>query len=634
MKKKRIFRAFCSLILILGEFISLCLLGYALFKYKGVETFYRIYGIIILLYLLVVIGYFLLKGIRSKISKKFIIPSVISIVFIIVQSAGYYYLNNIFNALNNLSNTSSNTYYSSLVTYDKTLNSYSDLKDFTIGINSDTSDIEGNIIPLETIDKLKLGNNNKIKKYGSTIELLHAVKAGDVKAAFFSSNYNEMFYEIEGFETIETDTKVLYEANKVIETVDTIASAESSLNKPFTMLLIGVDSSKNGVTSGYNADVLLLVTFNPSTLRATVTSVPRDMYVKTACSDGLYRRINTTTWGSTSTCAVETIENMFNVDIDYYAKINFKGIVQLVDAVGGIDVNVPYSFCDQGSNRKFGSSTVYVDKGNQHLNGEQALAFARNRHNVNDGSTIGSLMNKYCPDRNGGTRNDYTRGKNQIKVIMGIAKSAINKLTNPNEAINILNTIKKNFQTNVKASDITQLYNLGKSLLLTNSTTLVNIERMQLKGFYQDIYQAGAITIPYEGSINDIKEAIKVNLGKSNGTEVKKISFDINKLYEDTIVGQGEYTKKYIPTLKNLAGYSVEEIKSLGSNNNITIKFVDIDSNSTVSISSWGEYKFYSQSVKPKNTLVSIKSLTIYVKKSSVPTSIPSSGEDDTDDLE
>ena len=89
--------------------------------------------------------------------------------------------------------------------------------------------------------------------------------------------------------------------NKYLSEED-IKNETSSLNKPFTMLFIGVDSSKDGVTSGYNADVLLLATFNPDTLRATLTSIPRDTYIKTACSGKEYRRINTTTWGSSSSC--------------------------------------------------------------------------------------------------------------------------------------------------------------------------------------------------------------------------------------------------------------------------------------------------------------------------------------------
>ena len=74
---------------------------------------------------------------------------------------------------------------------------------------------------------------------------------------------------------------------------------------------------------------------------------------------------------------------LFDVNIDYYAKINFKGVVQLVDALGGIDVDVDYSICEQNSSRKWGKNTIYVEKGRQHLNGEQALAFARNRHKPN-----------------------------------------------------------------------------------------------------------------------------------------------------------------------------------------------------------------------------------------------------------
>ena len=206
------------------------------------------------------------------------------------------------------------------------------------------------------------------------------------------------------------------------------------------------------------------------------------MYLKTACSNGTYRRINTTTWGSSSSCAVQTMERLFDVNIDYYAKINFKGVVQLVDALGGIDVDVDYSICEQSSSRKWGKNTVYVEKGRQHLNGEQALAFARNRHKPNDGSKGGKLMAKYCPTWTQGSRNDYTRGKNQMKLILGVANAAT-KLNNPNKAVEILEVIKPNFQTNVKSKDLLTLYNLAKSIVVSDSSNLVNVQRMQLSGY-------------------------------------------------------------------------------------------------------------------------------------------------------
>ena len=427
-----------------------------------------------------------------------------------------------------------------------------------------------------------------------------------------------MFYSLEGYENIKEETKVLYKTSKIYDIKEETKS-ESSLTKPFTMLLIGVDSSNDGVTSGYNADVLILATFNPKTLRATMTSVPRDMYLKTACSNGKYRRINTTTWGSSSSCAVQTIEKLFSVDIDYYAKINFKGIVSLVDALGGIDVDVPYSFCDQNSSRNWGNSTVFVNAGKNHLNGEQALALSRNRHKPNDGSKAGKAMANYCPNLKDGTRNDYTRGKNQIKVIMGIVNAAT-KLKDPNEALDILKTIDKNFQTNIKSDDVMSLYNLGKSILINGSTNLINIQRSQLNGYnaYKYIYDTSsksypAVTIPYTGSINDIKELINTNLDKKELKAIKNISFDINNKYEDELIGNGKYTQSKIPTLKNLSSYSLDNIKTYASNNKLKLKFIDVDTN--IEITNYEGYKFYSQKEHKDTILNQIDTLTIYIKK-------------------
>lgn len=617
MKKGRITKLIIWFIIALIQLSSIILLSYSLTHYKGIETFYRIYVVIILIYLLIFTSYISLTNIKTQKSKSYIISIILSILFSIIAFVGYYYLNNVYKAVNSYSK-SENEYFSSLVTYNTKLNDYKDLNKNKIGIIKDTSDIEGNVLPNEIIDNLKLSKNNEIVSYDSTIELLHALKTNKVDAAFFSSNYTDMFYSLEGYENIKEETKVLYKTSKIYDIKEETKS-ESSLTKPFTMLLIGVDSSNDGVTSGYNADVLILATFNPKTLRATMTSIPRDMYLKTACSNGKYRRINTTTWGSSSSCAVQTIEKLFSVDIDYYAKINFKGIVSLVDALGGIDVDVPYSFCDQNSSRDWGNSTVFVNAGKNHLNGEQALALSRNRHKPNDGSKAGKAMANYCPNLKDGTRNDYTRGKNQIKVIMGIVNAAT-KLKDPNEALDILKTIDKNFQTNIKSDDVMSLYNLGKSILINGSTNLINIQRSQLNGYnaYKYIYDTSsksypAVTIPYTGSINDIKELINTNLDKKELKAIKNISFDINNKYEDELIGDGKYTQSKIPTLKNLSSYSLDDIKTYASNNKLKLKFIDVDTN--IEITNYEGYKFYSQKEHKDTILNQIDTLTIYIKK-------------------
>lgn len=618
---KKLFKAIIVIILLILQLISFSFFTYSLVLYKDVETFYRIYGIIILFYLLLLMSYLLLRSIKKKKITGFILSIIITLIIIGGEAIGYYYLTKIYDSINAYS-AKENEYFTSLVTYNKKLNSYKDLKDNKIGIVDDKNDIEGYILPNDVIKELKLDSNNEIKKYDSTIELLYSLKSNEIDAAFFSRNYIDMFYSLEGYEDIEEETKVIYETSKIYESnEEDIKSEGATLTKPFTMLLIGVDSSKDGVTSGYNADVLLLVTFNPKTLRATITSVPRDMYLKTACSNGNYRRINTTTWGSSSSCAVNTIENIFGVNIDYYAKINFKGVVQLVEAVGGIDVDVPYSICEQNSSRSWGKNTVFVEKGLQHLNGEQALAFARNRHKPNDGSKGGKKMAQYCPTYTEGSRNDYTRGKNQMKLILGIVKAGT-KLRDPNQAIEVLTKIKSNFQTNVKTNDLLSLYNLAKSIIINDSANLVNVQRTQLNGYgaWKYIYDPSsksypAVTIPYKGSIADIKKEININLGKTKPTLIKKASFDLNNLFKDTVIGQGSYSESKIPVLKNLASYSVSQIKSYASSNGLSVKFIDIDTKEEVNISSFGEYKFYSQKEHKDTILELVKSLTIYVKK-------------------
>lgn len=616
MKKKKLFRALVTILLIVLQLLGLGFIIYALVLYKGVETFYRIFGTIILIYFFLLLSYLLLNSIKKKNTKSFVALIVFTLLIVGIEFTGFYYLNKIYVTLNSY-NKDKNMYYSSLVSYDKTLKTYKDLNNNKIGIIEDENDIEGYVLPNEIIENLKLENNNSIIKYNSTMELLHALKNKEIDAAFFSSNYVDMFYTLEGYENIEEETVVLYETSKeYISNEDDIKSETSSLNKPFTMLLIGVDSSKDGVTSGYNADVLLLVTFNPSTLRATLTSIPRDMYLKTACSGNAYRRINTTTWGSSSSCAVKTIENLFDIDIDYYAKINFKGVVQLVDAVGGIDVDVPYSLCEQNSSRKWGENTQYIEKGKQHLNGEQALALARNRHSAKDSKK----MQQYCPTYTEGVRNDYQRGKNQMKVIMGIVKAAT-KLTDPNQAVSILEKISSNFQTNVTTDDVLSLYSLAKSLVISDTTDLVNVQRLQLKGYnaWGTVYEPSsksypAVTIPYTGSITDIKNEMNINLGKSKYTLIKSISFDLNSPYESTIIGQGKYTQEKIKTMPNLSTYSVNEIRTFASDNNKTLQFVDVDTNQNVDIYDYSTYHFYSQSIHKDTILDMVSDIVIKVK--------------------
>ena len=155
---------------------------------------------------------------------------------------------------------------------------------------------------------------------------------------------------------------------------------------------------------------------------------------------------------------------------------------------------------------------------------------------------------------------------------------------------------------------------------------------MQLKtyGVWKKVYEPAsksypAVEIPYNGSIKDIKKAININLGKTKPTLIKTASFDLNKPYESVLVGNGKYTQSTIATLADVSKYTVSELKSYALRNSLKLSFIDVDTNKTVSINDYTNYRFYSQKEHTKIILDQLSTLTIYVKKKAVtPITTPS----------
>ena len=145
---------------------------------------------------------------------------------------------------------------------------------------------------------------------------------GTVDALFVPDNYVEQFNQITGYENIATDTKIILKKSKEMLKSDTskqeTASSGKSLTEPFTILLMGIDSTdevlqKNAIANG---DTLILITFNPKTLNATMLSIPRDSFVPIACWPGKERNKITHAAGYGTDCMINTIEQYFDTDID------------------------------------------------------------------------------------------------------------------------------------------------------------------------------------------------------------------------------------------------------------------------------------------------------------------------------
>ncbi len=565
-----------SIILSLILIFSVGFTIYTLYLLSGIETFCRIMLIIILILFLLLFLYSLFDSVKFLKKKKFTIYSILTIIMSIICIAISFVIYKVYSKLDNF-NTEDVKYHTSLISLTEQ-GKINDIKDLKIGMIEDEEDIEGYILPNEVIKEYKLDENNEIKTYSDTVTLMTALVEGEVDAIFISSNYKNMFKSVENFDS-NSEIYLIHEYGKnykKAETEEDIISTGSKITKPFTILLLGIDSEEENIktSSSFNGDTIMLISFDPETLHATMFSIPRDTYVKMACG-GNYTKINAAAWGGTK-CMVKTVENFTGLTIDYYAKINFKGVIDLVDALGGITVDVPMDFCESNEDRMEGPGyEICLNKGVQVLNGQQALALARHRKTLPLG--------------------DFQRGQNQQLVVEGMIKQ-IKTIRNVNDLYKILDTISNNIDLSMTTEEILSFYNIAKSIMLKNSDVNLNITKTFLTGYSLMIYESWGYTYTfhnYKQSLNSIINAMKVNLGLLPQEEIKQISFSINKPYEKEIVGYEYYNEAQKSLMPNLIGSSESYAKSWASATGRTINVVEVES----SDSSYSDGQIINQSV-------------------------------------
>lgn len=458
------------------------------------------------------------------------------------------------------------TYSSSLITMsNNSINKISDIKNKKIGLLNDKTSPDGYIIPRMIIKENELDNDNNIKKYDDYNTMIADLYAGKIDSMFITTNYPSLFQSIETYQNIAVDTKIIYTKEKKMLKSSTskreTASTGKSISEPFTILLMGVDSTDDGLSKNTvaNGDSLILITFNPKTLNATMISIPRDSYVPIACWSGKPENKITHAAAYGTDCMMSTIENYFDVKIDYYAKINFRGLVSLVDKLNGIDVEVPQNLCTDDSNRE---GYICIKQGMQHLNGEQALVLARNRKQLANG--------------------DLDRGLNQQIVIQGLINK-IKDISNVNQVMGVLDTISNNLDTNFTTKQILSFYDIAKDItnnaLQKDDADIINIEQLFLAGSGQMIYDERSRLvlwdyIPNKESRKDIINAMKVNLGIKSPTLIKEFSFSINKPYEKTVTGKGPYkTASSYTLLPSFIGDSKATAQAWATRNGINVTF-------------------------------------------------------------
>ena len=544
-------------------------------KLNNVENNLRLIGSIVLgiisLLLFILSIRFLNKFKKIKLT-------IVIILMLLIGGVGIfaaYNVDKVYGALSKVSDTSGyTTYSSSLVTLkDNEAESIKDIGDSELGILNDTTSYEGNIIPEEVIKEQKL--NNKTKEYDSYIAMIDALRDGEINYIFLPTNYTVMFGSMEGYEDIADETKVLLTQTKKVknEKEESDGTNTKAITEPFTVLLMGVDSDAEGIANGsFNGDSLMVITFNPKTLSTTILSIPRDSYVPIACFSGQRKnKITHAAWKG-ETCMMDTIENFLDIKIDYYVKINFTGVVQLVDTLGGVEIDVPYNLCEQNSKRQWGSNTIYIEKGLQTLNGEQALAYARNRH-PNPGKCSSKWTNY--------TSNDFIRGEHQQEVVTALLNK-FKDIKDLDTVYKLLDTISNNMVTNMSTDQILSLYNVfkdiaSKSTGMNDMADVLGIQRLKLNGYDARIYDYGGTNLSlynyvlYDDSVKAVSDAMKENLGLKKTKVVKSFSFDINTPYEKEVIGADETGERSLVQLPNFVGQTVDYVRSYCSRNGISV---------------------------------------------------------------
>ncbi|CYU43725.1 LCP family protein [Streptococcus suis] len=268
--------------------------------------------------------------------------------------------------------------------------------------------------------------------------------------------------------------------------------------EPLTILLMGVDmdqATRGGDWEGGRSDSMILVTVNPKTKETNMMSLTRDIMVEIAEangeSSGTVEKLNHSYSYGQAPMAIATIEKMMDINIDRYIEINMDGLVELVDAVGGIEVNNTLGFPISISEHEPAYTSI-VQPGKQLVNGDQALVYARMRYDDPEG--------------------DIGRQRRQREVITAIIKKLL-QLDGLTQYKKILTAISNNMRTNIEISPATipSLLGYKDSVSKLNSYQLRGVDQMVDEIYYQ---------LPTSEHLLEMQNILKKSIGLEENTDL------------------------------------------------------------------------------------------------------------------
>lgn len=447
-------------------------------------------GVVVLDAIFILLLVYFGKNVVSK-----IICIVLTLFICVASCMGGYYISKTQSVLSNITNVAKhakNT-VSVIVKKSSSIKNKSQLNGVSVG--SVRLNEQGSKKVLKELSGEGIALNQTV--YDSMTALLVAFYNGEVDSIIINESSRSQILDMEAYSNLDSNTRVVYQTSYKVKNNDSATSVSDITSKPFNVLISGSDT-RGGFDENGRSDVIMVATVNPKTHTILLTSVPRDFYVTTACDagdgciQGALDKITHTGIHGTNTTK-RTVEQLLGVEINYTFKVGFDTVTELVDVLGGVDVYVEPGYAVH-------TSYLNVNEGINHLNGEQALAYARERYSYTEG--------------------DRQRTKNQQQVLMGIIKETTKPSVITNYAA-IMDTMANTFSTTMSNAEITDLIKYQ----LNNNPTW-KMEQYMVDGtgdtlMCAELGDAASVMVPDQSTVKMAKDKINAVLSGKSSEDVK-----------------------------------------------------------------------------------------------------------------
>lgn len=431
---------------------------------------------------------------RAIVSK--IICVVITLVLIFGSCMGGFYISktgSLLTSITNVTKHAKNT-VSVVVKQSSDIKNKSQLNGLSVGTLR-TIGTQGSSKALKELSKDGILMNQN--EYDSLSAMLEAFYNGEVDSIIINESSRSQILDMESYADFDNNTRVVYQTSYKVENTDKANAVSDITSKPFNVLISGSDT-RGGFDENGRSDVIMVATINPKTSTILLTSVPRDFYVTTACDaadgcmQGALDKITHTGIHGTNTTK-RTVEQLLGVEINYTFKVGFDTVTDLVDALGGVDVYVEPGYAVT-------TSTFSVHEGTNHLDGEHALAYARERYSYTEG--------------------DRQRTKNQQQVLMGI----VNEATKPSvitKYASIMDAMANTFSTTMSNEEISDLIKYQ-----INNNPKWKMEQYMVDGtgdtlMCAELGDAASVMVPDQSTVKMAKDKINAVLAGKSADDVK-----------------------------------------------------------------------------------------------------------------